>query len=422
MDSLLKRLALASSLVLGLAVGSQSACGQGYGTDLQNVLAPASGGMAGVSVAMPQDVPSAIFGNPATLTQFHGTQFTFGGGWLEGYPTITNNGSLNTAAPGVPFSVTSRAQGFPAVEIGVTQDFECFNIPGTLGLGVAGLSGMAAEYRGRAPAGSFVNDITTELLILGINLDAGVQLTDNLSAGAAFTVSPAFEQLGFVGPLVSTAMVNSWGIRGTFGLDYAWNECTDLGFYYMTPLDFQFPNALRIGTTYHDIRIEQPTSFGWGIANHGFMNGRLLVAADVYYKLWEDADLYRDIYLNQWAFAIGSQLTNGRYKYRLGYSYNENPMNHDVGNNLDGIPIGQAAVQLFQAASAGVITQHRLTAGLGIDGFIFPNVDLDMFVGGMFNAHDTFGDTQEHLALWYAGVGFTWRFDDCCPSPRTACK
>ena len=113
MDSRLKRLALASSIILVIAASLPSARGQGYGTDLQNVMGPASGGMAGVSVAMPQDVPSAIFGNPATLTQFHGTQFTLGGGWIEGYPTITNNGNLNTANPGVPFSVTSRGARLP---------------------------------------------------------------------------------------------------------------------------------------------------------------------------------------------------------------------------------------------------------------------------------------------------------------------
>ena len=62
--------------------------GQGYGTNLQNLMTPAAGGMAGVSIAQPQDVPAAIFGNPASLTQFKGTQFTLGGAWLEGYPTI----------------------------------------------------------------------------------------------------------------------------------------------------------------------------------------------------------------------------------------------------------------------------------------------------------------------------------------------
>ncbi len=93
--------------------------GQGYGSDLQNVMAPASGGMAGVSTALPQDVPSAVFGNPATLAQFEGTQFTMGGGWVEGYPTVvhTPDGFIGT-----PFSATSRTEGAAATEIGVTQD------------------------------------------------------------------------------------------------------------------------------------------------------------------------------------------------------------------------------------------------------------------------------------------------------------
>lgn len=393
---------------------ARSVLAQGYGTDIQNVLAPASGGMAGVSAAMPQDVPSAIFGNPATLTQFHGTHFTFAGAWAEGYPSITNNGDLNTANPGVPFTVTSRAEGQAIPDIGVTQDFECYGLPATLGIGLGGLSGVGAEYRGRAPAGSFVNDLSSSLLVLGINLDAGVQLTDNLSVGAAFTLGSAYEQLGLVGPTIATAMANDFGIRGTLGLDYAWNDCTDIGFYYMTPLDFQFNDAIRIGSTYHDVRIQQPTTFGWGIANHALMDGRLLIAADVYYKLWADADLYRDIYVNQWAFAIGTQFTNGRYKYRLGYSYNENPLDHSVGSNLDRFPVGQSAVQLFQAASAGMINQHRLTTGIGVDNFLFQNVDFDMFVGGLFNAHDTFGSNQEHIAIWYAGLGWTWRYDSCC--------
>jgi long-chain fatty acid transport protein len=405
---------VALTLSILLLAWTGQANGQGYGTDLQNVLAPASGGMAGVSTARPQDVPSAIFGNPATLTQFQGTQFTFGGAWVEGYPTITNNGDLNTANPGVPFSVTSRAQGQAIPEIGVTQDFECYGLPGTVGIGLGGLAGVGTEYRGRAPAGSFVNNLSSSLLILGINLDAGVQLNDSLSVGAAFTLASAYEQLGLVGPTIATAMANDFGIRGTLGLDYAWNDCTDLGFYYMTPLDLQFNDSLRIGSTFHDVRIQQPTTFGLGIANRALMDGRLLVAADVYYKLWSDADLYKDVYENQFAVAIGTQLTNGRFKYRLGYSYNENPLDHIVGGNLDRFPVGQSAVQLFQAASAGMINQHRITTGIGIDGFMFPNVDFDMFVGGLLHASDTFGSNQEQLAIWYAGLGWTWRYDACC--------
>jgi hypothetical protein len=44
----------------------------------------------------------------------------------------------------------------------------------------------------------------------------------------------------------------------------------------------------------------------------------LLLAADVYYKLWGDAAGYSDIFVNQWAFAFGAQRTGGKMKYRAG--------------------------------------------------------------------------------------------------------
>ena len=52
-----------------------------FGIELHNTLMPASGGMGGVSIARPQDLTSAMNANPATMTQFRGTQVTFGGGW-----------------------------------------------------------------------------------------------------------------------------------------------------------------------------------------------------------------------------------------------------------------------------------------------------------------------------------------------------
>jgi long-chain fatty acid transport protein len=398
-----------------IAASLQSARGQGYGTDSQNVLMPAAGGMAGVSLAQPQDVPAAIFGNPATLTQFNGTQFTLGGAWVEGYPTVTNNGSLNG---GTPFDVTSRTQGFATPAIGVIQDLRPVGLAGAFGLGFGGLSGLGAEYRGRAPSGSFLNNVSSEYLVLGVNAAMGVELTDRLSAGAAMTLGNAFEQMGFTGPLASSAMVNAYGLRGTFGLDYDLNPNNTVGVFYQTRLDFEFPNAVRFNNTYHDLSISQPETVGLGLANRSLMDGNLLIAADVYYKLWENAPLWEDVFVNQWAFALGSELTHNKMKYRIGYSYNTNPINHSVGGNLDGFPIGQSAVQLFQASSTAVINQHRITAGIGRKGFLIPTLDMDLFAGGLLHAHDDFGDSQASVAAYYIGMGLTWRYGDSSSRPE----
>ena len=178
-------------------------------------------------------------------------------------------------------------------------------------------------------------------------------------------------------------------------------------------MDFTFPNAVRFNNTYNDLSVSQPETVGLGWANHSLMDGNLLLAADVYYKLWDNAPLWEDVFVNQWAFAVGAQLTRGKLKYRLGYSYNTNPINHSVGGNLDGFPVGQDAVQLFQASSTAAISQHRITVGIGRKGFLIPNLDLDLFAGGLLNAHDEFGNSQASVAVYYIGMGLTWRYGDC---------
>jgi long-chain fatty acid transport protein len=391
-----------------VALTATTALAQGYGTDSQNVLTPAAGGMAGVSLALPQDAPAAIFGNPATLSQFRGTQFTLGGGWAEGYPTVTRFGFLD---PLENYSVTSRTQGFVVPSIGVTQDLRSLGVPGTMGLGLAGIAGTGAEFRGRAPQGSIANDFSSELLVLGLNAGLGVDLTERLSAGASLTLGTGFEQLGLV---QNTAMVHDYGLRGTFGLDYDLNPCNTVGLFYQTTLGFQFPSAFLLPTgDYRDIRMDQPATLGVGWANTSLMDGNLLIAADVYYKLWEDTALYGDAYVNQWAFAFGTQLTRGKMKYRLGYSYNTNPINHNVGDRLSGLPVLQDRVYFFQASSTATISQHRLTAGFGREDFLFEGVDLDFFAGGLLKADDQFGPhTEASVAVWYIGLGLTWRFGD----------
>jgi long-chain fatty acid transport protein len=405
------------AVLFALASHSQSAGAQGYGTDLQNVMAPASGGMAGVSAARPQDVPSAIFGNPATLAQFHGTQFTMGGSWVEGYPSISYDGGDPTIGP-TPFTVTSRTEGFTGSEIGVTHDLRPLGFRGTMGMGLAGLSGVGAEYRGLVPESpNLLNNLSEEYLVLGVNLGAGFELTDRFAVGATVTLGTGFEELGNVGPIVSSAMVHSYALRGTVGATYEVNDCNTLGFYYQSPMDFTFPDAVRVssiggGSSYHDIRVGQPNTFGLGVANRSLMGGDLLIAFDVYYKLWDQAPLWQDVLTNQWAFAVGAQLTREDMKYRLGYSFNGNPINHNVGTQLDGIGIGQDLVQLYQAAAVPLVNQHRITGGIGRQNLLFPGMDLDLFGGGMLPESGRFGThSTTSLGLYYVGVGLTWRYD-----------
>ncbi len=244
--------------------------------------------------------------------------------------------------------------------------------------------------------------------MLGLNAGAGFELTDRLSAGATITLGTGFEQLGLV---PNSAMVHDYALRGTLGIDYALNPCNTIGFFYQTKESFSFPNALLINNTYRDINLEQPETLGLGIANRSLMGGDLLLAADIYYKLWEDAAGYSDIFVNQWAFAFGAQLTRGKMKYRAGYSYNTNPINHNVGSTFSGLPVLQDRIYVLQASETATINQHRLTGGIGREDFLFRGVDVDLFAGGLFKASDDFGpSTSASVAAYYLGLGLTWRY------------
>ena len=146
---------------------------------LQNVMGPASGGMAGVSTARPQDVPSAIFGNPATLAQFEGTQFTLGGGWMEGYPTVSTRPARywhalsaprrGRRAPRPPRSAWPRIFA-PSV----------WPAPSAWASPVSAAAGPSIAATRRAPDQQRERPIPG----VGINLGAGFQVTDRLSVGA----------------------------------------------------------------------------------------------------------------------------------------------------------------------------------------------------------------------------------------------
>jgi len=103
-------------------------------------------------------------------------------------------------------------------------------------------------------------------------------------------------------------------------------------------------------------------------------------------------------------------LTRGCWKFRVGYAYADNPIDPNPGATINGMPFGQPVVEYFQATQAGIISTHRVSAGVGVEG-ILPGVSLDLFAGGMLpTSHDYGIHTSQTLEVWYAGGGVTWKF------------
>ncbi len=416
------RFITASLVSLSMIMHANEVYAQAFGVELQNSLMPASGAMGGTSIAQPQDLISAINANPASMTQFHGTQFTFGGAWVGPTVNLTHRGNL--LLPGIgPFRGKSDTPGSALGNIGVTQDFNVLGRPVTTGVALISTAGLGLDY----VAQSNSNNTAATLQVLTLQPSVGVKVTDRLSIGANFGLGIGLFDGLFVGNSKATP---DYAARGTIGVNYEVNPKTKLGFYYQTKQSFEFTDAITIqpfrvrpGLPL-DIDMDLPQNIAIGIANNSLANGRLLLAADLTYKLWEEALLFDAIYDNQLAIQFGAQYTMDRAKLRLGYVWTEDSMIDVPGDVIAGItPPGAAnAIQYIQGLVPN-INQHRFSAGFGIPNLL-PGIDVDIYGGGMFNTTGDFGQTSVAVESYYIGGGLTWRFrrgSGCCIAPDEWC-
>ena len=397
---------------LFLLLDGREAHAQAFGIELHNTLMPASGGMGGTSIARPQDVQSAIFGNPATLIQFEGTQFSFGGAWVEPTLNMDHDGG---ALPGIDaYSGKSDGQGSALGNIGVTQDFRALGKPVTLGVGLFAGAGAGVSFR-QFPESNGTSNLIQVLQITG---GVGVDMTDRLSLGASLMLGAGTLDGPFVG---LTAAAYDYALRGSIGLTYDCSCDTTIGMYYQTRQKFRFDDAVRVqltvppGITFgtiQDINLGLPDNFGFGIANQSLMDGRLLLAVDVLYKQWDNAALFSSFYTNQWVFQFGGQYElNRKVRLRAGYVYAENITEPNPGNSAGGVtlPGAQNALQYIQSTFPA-FNNHRISGGIGCRD-ILPGIDVDLMAGGMFNDEQSYGDlTTIALETYWVGVGVTWRF------------
>lgn len=399
-----QRAVLSAAVLLWASAGAVFA--QSFGVELQNNMMPASGGMAGVSISRPQDVQSAINGNPATLRQLGGTQFSFGGGWADANYHIEQTAALPLVGV-TPFSATSETPGALVGNIGVSQSLDVLGLPATMGIALVSNAGMGVDFRG-VPAS---NGTSAQLLVLEMVNGVGVDVTERLSLGASFQLGTAYLDGPFTG---IGGMAGDYGARGTIGANYEITPATTFGVYWQTRQGFTFNDAVQfpIGPAL-DVHMQLPRTVGFGLANNRLLDGRLLLASDVLFKQWSETDLFGAVYDDQWAWQLGAQYSlSPSTRLRMGYAWNENPMRDVTGFSAGGIdlPDGVPGLRYVEGQFA-VITQHRLTVGIGVSDVLLPGLDFDLFAGYSFPESDQFATTNVTLSdNYWLGFGATWRF------------
>jgi len=453
---------------LGAAVGTALSLGSGaavagpHGFDLHNVFHGASASMAGTSIAHVEDPVSAVFGNPATLTTYYGgTNFMFGATFYMPRATMYHDGSagyavteaaalvnITAGALGATplsygFQATSKADVYAVPTIAVTQDLTGLGIPVVLGVGVSATSGIGVDYK-HAP-----NSLgaAAELINLGVNAGIGMSLSPNLDVGVSATITYAMLEAGLTG---SGGMTHDIGFRATLGGRMKVMPGLTVGAYVQTEQPHEYDNlhvtsnhgigwmsgfsaaiarsqptpicnggaAASNNVCRQDVRVEQPMNIGLGFAFDGLMNGNLLVMADFTHKAWSDARFFNEFYEDQEVYSVGLQLTQGPLKWRLGYGYADDPLLATVKDgvqikSIGGVNVGGSTytsamyplfMSYFQAMETPVIYKHRISAGLGIDGFLAPMLTLDTHVAFQLEEDKCFGAGQSGVTSIY-GAG-----------------
>lgn len=414
-----------------MVLGSASAHANFSGTDVNLGINPAAGGMAGAAYTRPEEPSAAVFGNPATLTQFKGFNMNFGASLLM--IDATNKQSLTV--PGVGSfenRSTSDADNYLIPTFGMTLEMA----PGVvLGIGLEADGGLGADYRddpimltaGAAtdPALGFSTPITlpvvVELISFNANLALGYEVTEKLSVGIAGTAGFGLVQFGTAGTTTgvtefgvktfnpgltdfggTTSSVHDIGFAASIGATYALNEQVMLSAALKSEMEYNFRTGVHStvvgGDGWQKLTIDTPMEVIVGIALDDLLLPGLAVEADVIWKEWSKAAGLQDVWDDQFSLALGGRYTTGNWIFRAGYKWSEpqqlsaNHAGNTVGALLGAgsLPLGATAdaagfgavagdiIGIVQTTLTPVIMEHTLSIGAGynftetirVDGYI----------------------------------------------------
>ena len=464
---LFKKTPLSAGVGYGLALlaVSTGALATSAGTDLNLSTKARAGGMAGAAYTMPQEPSAAVFGNPATLTQFKGINFNFGATFMS--LANAENQQQTTIAGAGTFTNKSHsdANNYILPDLGITLQVSPNLVIGT-GLEVD--SGIGADYRDD-PISLFAGALGTqtaipllvEVISFSANFAAAYQVTDQLSVGASATMGFGLAQLGTAGPTDgldelsvalgasspppaaatgplsdfggTTSSVHDIGFGASLGATYLVQDGVMLSATLKSPLSYNYNNIIHADQTavpgvhghdgYQDLTIQNPTEVIFGIALDNVIMPGLLVEADAIWKNWSDAQTFEDVYEDQWILNFGAQYQAGDWTYRAGYSYAQDVLSDKPNNTLGGldglgtIPLGDTAfsaisydvIELVQTTLVPILWKHTVTAGIGYQ--ITDAVSVDGYISYAFAETESRNPaTLDGIATLLAGSTVTTEY------------
>lgn len=363
---------------------------------------PTSRAMGGVGIADAQDSISAIFSNPATLSQIDGDQFNFTGTYFN--PSV----KAKVVSPPPPFGVgvwsaKSKDAAYAVPAIGLSHRI---NENYTFGIGAYGVSGMGVDYRNQDPMNTNTK-VSVMKFVTAIAYKRG-----NFSYGIGL-------DLDYQGADFGAGLSHNYALGARIGANYQY-ERWKFGIVYVTPQDVKHERIFDFDGDhiYDDLKLENPAQYGFGIAYK--FSDRFSSAFDVKYLDWNSANCYKDFgWDSQWVYALGfSYKATDRLTLRAGYNYGKSPLNKNNNFNPMGITIVQGkgiptfGYEYFRIVGFPAIVEKHLTMGLGYD--LSDKVSLNI---GFKHAYEktieetfAFGSIQSKLSEDAIDFGVTFKF------------
>lgn len=290
------------------------------------------------------DDGSAIYYNPAGLTQLHGTSITAGSYFL--FPDFRFDGQLGDAE----MDMMSVLPHFYASSDFGTERFR-------FGIGLFNEFGLNQDWGDNGPLRTIVDDV--QLVVLNISPTIAYQVTDNLSVAVAFNVYYGDIELQrkvlLAAPPVPEGRLrlggDDIGFGVTPGIMWKIDDRNQLGFVYRSPFALTLEGTARlrgqavgrVGPSPAKARLDFPQIIGVGYAFRPVE--RLKVETDIVYTQWSTVDsivikspnpafngqtIPAD-WKDGFSYRLGLQYDlNDHWALRCGYAYGQNAIPNDT--------------------------------------------------------------------------------------------
>jgi long-chain fatty acid transport protein len=317
-------------------------------------------GMAGAVVAAPQDA-GTVMSNPAGLSTLDINEFRvdMGFGFLN--PPRKANGEESDS------NLYLIPSGAMAIKV---------NEQLTLGMGMAGLSGMGVDFADIMAAAPGNQAVVTTKQFYKIAPGFSYKINDKLAVGAALNID--YQSLALYNAQMSMPQNQVFGYGGTLGMTYKFSDRLQMGASYISEQKMDAfkwnvasGGAMPAGT--YKMTMNAPQMYQLGLAL--FPRAGLLIEADIKYIAFSDVlDTVNiktpsggNIPMNfgwedQTVFAVGvQQQLNDKTTLRIGYNYGKSPIgSEDVTTNYGSLAVTEQHLSLGMTRKLG----ERMSASL----------------------------------------------------------